>query len=293
MSILELFCHVDDFCQWLVTCENAKPLGVTRKRGPAPRLSLSEVMTILIHFHQSHYRDFKAYYTQQVCKHMRSEFPDLVSYTRFVELIPSALPAMCLYLRVRFGQRTGVAFIDSTPLSVCHNKRIGRHRVFAEVARRGKSSMGWFYGFKLHLIVNDQAELLAVQLTPGNTDDRKPVPQMTKNLWGKLVGDRGYLSQKLFEQLFARGLQLITPLRKNMRNQLVVLEDKLLTRKRFVIETIIDQLKNISQIEHTRHRSTTNFIVNLIAGLIAYTWQAKKPSLHLSDKNMALLPALI
>ena len=293
MSILELFCHVDDFCQWLVTCENAKPLGVTRKRGPAPRLSLSEVMTILIHFHQSHYRDFKAYYTQQVCKHLRSEFPDLVSYTRFVELIPSALPAMCLYLRVRFGQRTGVAFIDSTPLSVCHNKRIGRHRVFAEVARRGKSSMGWFYGFKLHLIVNDQAELLAVQLTPGNTDDRKPLPQMTKNLWGKLVGDRGYLSQKLFEQLFARGLQLITPLRKNMRNQLVVLEDKLLTRKRFVIETIIDQLKNISQIEHTRHRSTTNFIVNLIAGLIAYTWQAKKPSLHLSDKDMALLPTLI
>ena len=260
MSILKLFCHVDDFCQWLVTWENAKLLGVTRKRGPAPRMRMSEVMTILIHFHQSHYRDFKAYYTQHLCKHMRSEFPALVSYSRFVELIPSALPAMCLYLRVRFGQRTGVAFIDSTPLSVCHNKRIGRHRVFAEVARRGKSSMGWFYGFKLHLIVNDQGELLAVQLTPGNTDDRKPVPQMTKKLWGKLVGDRGYLSQALFEKLFARGLQLITPLRKNMQNQLVVLEDKLLTRKRFVIETIVDQLKNISQIEHTRHRSTTNFM---------------------------------
>ena len=110
---------------------------------------------------------------------------------------------------------------------------------------------------------------------------------------GKLVGDRGYLSQTLFEQRFARGLQLITPIRKNMQNHLVVLEDKLLTRKRFVIETIVDQLKNISQIEHTRHRSTTNFIVNLIAGLIAYTWQAKKPSPHLSNKDMALLPALI
>ena len=293
MSIRRLFCHVDDFCQWLTTWENARLLGVTRKRGPAPRMSMSEVMTILIHFHQPHYRDFNAYYRQHVCKHMRSEFPALVSYTRFVELMPSALPAMCLYLRVRFGQRTGVSFIDSTTLSVCHNKRIGRHRVFAEVARRGKSSMGWFYGFKLHLIVNDQGELLAVQRTPGNTDDRKPVPQMTKKLWGKLVGDRGYLSQTLFEQRFARGLQLITPLRKNMQNQLVVLEDKLLTRKRFVIETIVDQLKNISQIEHTRHRSTTNFIVNLIAGLIAYTWQAKKPSLHLSDKDMALLPTLI
>ena len=103
MSILKLFCHVDDFCQLLVTRENAKLLGVTRRRGPAPRLSVSEVMTILIHFHQSHYRDFKAFYTQHVCEHMRSEFPTLVSYTRFVELIPSALPAMCLYLRVRFG----------------------------------------------------------------------------------------------------------------------------------------------------------------------------------------------
>ena len=194
-----------------------------------------------------------------------------------------------------------MAFIDSTPLSVCRNNRIGRHRVFAEVARRGKSSMGWFYSFKLHLIVNDQGEFLAVQLTPGNTDDRKPVPQMTKKLWGKLVGDLGYLSQVLFEQRFAQGLQLmaadrpfpITSIRKNMQNRLVVLEDKLLTRKRFVIETIVDQLKNISQIEHSRNRSTTNFVVTPGAGLIAYTWQAKKPSLNLSQNEMALLPALI
>ena len=257
------------------------------------------MMTILIYFHQPHYRDFKAYYTQHVCEHMRSEFPALVSYTRFVELIPSCLPAMCLYLRVRFGQGTGVAFISSTPLSVCHNRRIGRHRVFAEVATRGKHSMGWFYGFKLHLIVNDQGDLLALQLTPANTDDRKPVPQMATRLWGKLVGDRGYLSKALSEQLFAQGLQLmaadrplpITPIRKNMKNQLVVLEDKLLTRKRFIIETIVAQLKNISQIEHTRHRSTTNFLVNLVAGLIAYTWQPNKPSLSLSEKDRALLPA--
>ena len=293
MSILKLFCHVDDFCQWLATWEQAKLLGVARKRGPAPCLSMSEVMTILICFHRSHYRDFKAYYTQHVSKHMRSEFPALVSYTRFVELLPSSLPAMYLYLHVRFGQGTGVAFIDSTPLAVCHNRRIGRHRVFAGIATRGKSSMGWFYGFKLHLIVNEQGDLLAVHLTPANTDDRKPVPQMTKELWGKLVGDRGYLSKALFEQLFARGLQLITPIRKNMKNQLVVLEDKLLTRKRFIIETIVDQLKNISQIQHTRHRSPTNFLVNLIAGLIAYTWQPKKPSLNLSEKDMALLPTTI
>ena len=230
---------------------------------------------------------------RHVRQHMRAEFPQLVSYTCFVELIPSASPALCRYLRCRFGATTGVAFIDSTPLPVCHNKRIGRNRVFAGMAQRGKSSMGWFYGFKLHLIVNDRGELLAVRLTPGNTDDRKPAPQMTTHLWGKLVGDRGYLSQALFELLFAQGLQLITPMRKNMQNRLVVLEDKLLTRKRSIIETINDQLKTISQILHTRHRSTVNFAVNLMAGLIAYTWQAKKPSLHLSKKDLASLPTLI
>jgi len=121
----------------------------------------------------------------------------MVGYTRFVELMPSALPAMCLYLRGRFGQTTGVAFIDSTLFSVCHNRRIARHRVFAEAATRGKTSMGWFYGFKLPLIVNDQGELLAVQLTPSNIDDSNAVPQMTRNQWGKLDGDRGYLSQAL------------------------------------------------------------------------------------------------
>ena len=135
--------------------------------------------------------------------------------------------------------------------------------------------------------------MLSFGLTPGNVDDRKPAPQMAERLWGKLVGDRGYISQPLFEQLFARGVQLITPLRKNMRNRLVVLADRLLTRKRSLIETINKQLKNVSQIVHTRHRSPINFLVNLTAGLIAYTWQDKKPSIHLSHKDIALLPAVI
>jgi len=149
--------------------------------------------------------------------------------------------------------------------------------------------MGWFFGFKLHLAVNDRGDLLACCLTAGNVDDRKPVPQMVKRLRGKLIGDRGYVSAPLTALLFEQGLQLLTRLRKNMTNRLMHLSDKLLLRKRAIIESIIDQLKNISQIEHSRHRSPTNFVVHLIAGLLAYSHQEKKPGLHLDER--ALLAA--
>jgi transposase len=206
--------------------------------------------------------------------------------------MPGVLLLLCAHLRSRFGRCTGIAFVDSTPVAVCHNRRITRHRVFKDLAARGKSTMGWFYGFKLHLIVNEQGELLAVHLTPGNVDDRRPLEGMSKDLLGKLFGDKGYLSHALFKTLYERGLELITSLRKNMKGQLMRLSDRLLLRKRFIIETITDQLKNISQIEHTRHRSPANFAVNLLAGLIAYTHQDKKPSLRLPT-NLAQLPALI
>jgi hypothetical protein len=294
MSLLALFCNVDDFCLAFEQYLEQHRIGQAKgKRGPKPVLSLSEVMTIIIHFHQSNYRHFKAYYTEHVMLHLRSEFPHLVSYNRFVELMPGALLPLIAYLRIHLAVATGIAFIDSTPLAVCHNRRIDRHKVFAGLAARGKTSMGWFYGFKLHLIVNDQGELITFYLTPGNVDDRRPVPHMAKKLWGKLFGDKGYISQPLFDQLFEQGIQLITPIRKNMKNYLTPLIDKVLVRKRSIIETINDQLKNISQIAHTRHRSVNNFLVNLVAGLIAYTHQPQKPSLNLSKEDAALLPTLI
>jgi hypothetical protein len=151
------------------------------------------------------------------------------------------------------------------------------------LAGRGKSSTGWFYGFKLHLIVNDRGEILTFNLTPGNVDDRKPVPVMAKGLFGKLFGDKGYISKRLFNELFASGLELVTSVRKNMQNRLMPIADKLMLRKRSIIETINDQLKNISQIEHSRHRSVNNFVVNILSGLIAYCHQPKKPSLNLEQ----------
>lgn len=292
MSLLELFVEVDDFCQTFEAWAAQQQLPGKGKRGPEPSLSASEVMTIVIHFHQASYRNFKHYYQKHVCEQLATEFPCLVSYSRFVELMPSVLLPLCAYLHHRYGSCTGIAFADSSAIAVCHNLRISRHKVFKGLAARGKTTMGWFYGFKLHLIVNEQGKLLAVYLTPGNVDDRKPLPEMTKNLFGKLFGDKGYLSQALFEQLYERGLELITSLRKNMKGQLMRLSDRLLLRKRFIIETITDQLKNISQIEHSRHRSPTNFAVNLLAGLIAYTHQPKKPSIRLPE-HLEQLPAMI
>ncbi len=289
MSVLELFCDVDDFMLRFAPQRKASQLAAGKQRERAGQLCPSEVMTILIHFHQSQYRTFKAYYTEHIQVHLTSEFPHLVSYQRFVALIPSVLLALLAYLHSRYGACTGISFIDSTSLQVCDPKRISQHRVFATDARRGKTSMGWFYGFKLHLAVNDRGDLLACCLTPGNVDDRTPVPQLVKRLRGKLFGDRGYISASLTQLLFEHGLHLITRLRKNMKNHLMHLSDKLLLRKRAIIESIIDQLKNISQIEHSRHRSPTNFVVHLIAGLLAYSFQDKKPGLHLDEH--ALLAA--
>lgn len=249
-------------------------------------------MTILIHFHQSHYRNFKAYYCEQVLLHLKSEFPGLVSYTRFVDFIPSVLLPLCAYLRhACLGNCTGISFVDSTSIDVCLNQRIASHKVFAGFAQRGKTSTGWFYGFKLHLIINDCGELLNVRLTPANVDDRKPVPELAKKLFGKLVGDKGYISQPLMELLRQTlGVQLITKLKSNSKNRLpMALMDRILLRRRAIVESVIDQLKNISQIEHSRHRSVVNFMVNLLCGLIAYAHQPKKPSL--GRETLACLPA--
>jgi len=290
MDILPLFCDIDDFCRLFEPTWRRHLLasGAQRRHKPSA-LALSEVMTILVLFHASGYRDFKTFYTRHVAEQMSGDFPKLVSYQRFVELQREAMIPLWCYLHTRRGRCTGIAFVDATTLAVCHNLRIPQHRVFRDCARRGQSSMGWFYGFKLHLVINDRGELLGCYLTPGNVDDRRPVPHLVRALWGKLFGDKGYISQPLAALLAAQELRLVTKLKKNMKNKFLALTDKLLLRKRALIETVNDQLKNISQIEHTRHRSLWNFLGNVAAGLIAYTWREKKPSLNIRVKELFLI----
>jgi hypothetical protein len=290
MDILPLFCDIDDFCLLFEPAWRRRLLasGAQRRRKPGA-LSLSEVMTILVLFHASGYRDFKTFYTRHVAEQMSEAFPRLVSYGRFVELQRDALVPLWCYLHTRKGRCTGIAFVDATTLAVCHNLRIPQHKVFWGSAERGQSSMGWFYGFKLHLVINDRGEMLGCYLTPGNVDDRRPVPHLVRSLWGRLFGDKGYISQPLATLLQAQDLRLVTRLKKNMKNKFLALSDKLLLRKRALIETVNDQLKNISQVEHTRHRSLWNFLGNVAAGLIAYTWRERKPSLNIQVKEQFLI----
>lgn len=256
LDLEEIFGDVDDFYQvW-------ERFGTTLPQLPHDgemkqynsKLSISEVMTITIAFPGSGFRTFKEFYKLQVLPHWGCAFPHLVSYPRFVELMPWSLMGLWGFLNTCSGEMTGISFIDSTSLEVCHPNRFHSHKVFKDLAGWGKSSVCWYFGFKLHLIINDRGEILSFALTPGNTDDRKPVPEMAESLIGKLFGDKGYISQALFEQLQATGLALITRRRKNMKNGLIKLIDKILLRKRAIIESVNDQLKNICQIVGEAYR---------------------------------------
>jgi len=286
MEILALFCEIDDFCRVFEKLYQPRALkGQKRCRNRKTKLSLSEVMTILVMYHQSGYRNLKAFYLEKMCLQHQADFPNLCSYRRFVQLQSRAVLPLFFYLAAKRGACTGISFIDATALKVCHNLRIRAHRVFRGSAARTQSSTGWYYGFKLHLAINECGEILGFYVTAANVDERSTADWISQDLWGKLVGDKGYISQTLFSKLMARGLQLITKLKKKMHNRLMLLEDKLLLRKRSIIETVNDQLKNISNIEHTRHRSLWNFLGNVAAGLIAYSWKEKKPSLNLKFKR--------
>ncbi|PHM75462.1 IS982 family transposase [Xenorhabdus cabanillasii] len=278
-KLVEIFCDVDDFCrffipQWEQFCLS-KGYRLRRRQG---RMYPSEIMIILILFHMSHYRDFKCFYLEHVWKYHHNDFPTLLSYTRFVSVAPSVLVPLSSYLTQLKGKPTGMAFIDSTSLRVCHNIRIPRHKVFDGIAKRGKTSMGWFYGFKLHLIVNQLGEILALKVTPGNVDDREVVRELSQELTGSLYGDKGYLSKELADDLAQNGITFITKRRRNMKAQAQAEWDRIMLLKRFIIETINGQLKLISQIEHSRHRSIKGFQLTVLCGLIAYCIKEKKPS---------------
>ena len=291
-NLIEIFCILDEFCNFFAPQFKKHQIDIPgkRHRNRPGVMSDSEIMTILIMYHQSHYIDLKTFYLHEICEHHRSEFPHTQSYNRFVERQQRVSVLLLLFLQTcAIGKCTGISIIDSTPLHSCHIKRMYKHKTMRGWAAKGKCTMGWFYGFKLHLIINDKGEIIRWMLTPGNTDDRYPLKnkRFTEKLFGKLFADKGYISQSLFEELFIDDIHLITKLRRNMKNSMMMLQDRIMLRKRSTIETVNDELKNVCHIEHTRHRSIENFLTNLIAALIAYQLMPKKPTMNIEiiDKS--------
>ncbi len=284
--VTKIFCLIDEFSIEFEHFIQKRLIGVKSKRSST--MSSSEIMTIMVIFHIGCFKNFKHFYIGYIQKHMQDDFPNTVSYNRFTELMQHNLLPITMFLKTCcLGDCTGISFVDSTPVRVCNNKRIKRNKVFKDIANVGKSTMGWFYGFKLHLIINDMGEILNFTITQASTDDREPLKNQSfiKTLFGKLYADKGYISKELMLNLFSDGIHLITYIKNNMKNSLMTMKDKILLRKRSVIETVNDELKNMCQIEHSRHRSLGNFLTNLISGLIAYCFFPKKPSIRFETEK--------
>ena len=283
-DITELFIVIDDFCKEYDFFISKNMLPRKKNATRTPGLKISEIMTIMLLFHQSPAKNFKFFY-QSYLQLYRGEFPGLVSYNRFVELQQRCLGHFYALLMTlcAMSEQTGISYVDSTCLPVCHNKRTSRHKVFKGFAALGKSTMGWFFGFKLHLIINEKGELLSAHLTPGNVDDRKPVRKMTEHIMGLLFGDKGYIDKNLFHDLFQRGLKLVTGIKSSMKNKLLSLKEKILLRKRSIIETVNSVIKKDFQISHTRHRSPINAFIHIFSTLVAYCFKSQKPSIKFAN----------
>ena len=288
LKLVQLFCEIDDFTHVYEQklAPHLLPATKGNKHGSnKPAISLSEMMTIEITYHLSGCKCFEYFYVQEVLHgNLHPYFPAAPSYNRFVELKPRMLVALICYLHcMRLGRFIGLYYADSTALKVCHNRRIHQNRVFSGSAKRGQTSVGWFYGFKLFLVVNGLGEIVQAFVKPGNVADSATatLKRLFKGLTGLGFADKGFVNSKAFPLLFEKGLKLITSIRSNMKNKLIILQEKMLLKKRGMIEAVIDILKSVCNIEHSRHRSGINMIVNTYAALCAYSTLQRKPSIFI------------
>jgi hypothetical protein len=277
--LTETFCEVDDFCKAFQPQWEKHLIGNDKKpRGPDAGLCDSEIITILLALHSSGFKYLKSFYNSPWGEVLWHYFPGMPCYERFVALQQRAFVPLVFFMLSRMGKKTGIYYIDSTALPVCHNKRIQRHKTFAGLAGRGKTSMGWFFGFKLHLVFNDLNEIVALKLTAGNVSDTEPVPSLTKDLVGKLFGDKGYIGKNLAKELLSRGLALFTRVRKNMNSFPISMADKLLLNKRNMAETIIGSIKAFSSLNLPKHRLPINGFLHIMAAITTYQLNPIKPN---------------
>lgn len=284
MDLTTIFYYLDDYCKLFEKSLNMRILSKgMNKRIRKMSLSLSEVVTILVYYHASGFKTFKDYYLR--CPEIRSAFPQMPSYNRFIELQQRALLPLAILVKL-IGKNAcnGISYIDSFSLKVSHNKRIHSHKVFKGLAARGKTSVGWFFGFKLHLVITNEGEIIDCIITPGNVADNNfdLIQHITTSLQGKVFGDKGYLLKtENFEKLYSQGVHMVTKIKKNMKNKLMLMSDKLYLKARGIIESVGNLLKNSCNIEHSRYRNPLTLVLNVCAGLMAYHFRQDKPSIKI------------
>jgi hypothetical protein len=291
MELTTIFYHTDEFCKFFEKEFSTRVLSDGRGlREKASALSLSEVITIAIYYHQAGYKTFKDYYTRSV--ELKLAFHTMLSYNRFIELQQKAFIPMALFAKLQAsGKCDGISFIDSFPLKVSHQKRISSHKTFKGLAARGKTSTGWFYGFKVHVIINGNGEILDFTITSGNVADNntKVIERMMKKIHGKVYGDKGYLlNQDLFQKLLCKGIHVFTKVRSNMKSKFMDLKDELMLKKRGVIESVGAVLKEDLNIEHSRYRSPITLFINAFSALAAYSFRKNKPSIYKSSPGLVI-----
>ena len=284
MDLTTIFYHIDNFCKQYAKQFPATLSDLTaKKRKREYGLSLSEVISITIYFHFSGYKTFKDYFLKSEDE-LRKAFPRLVSYSRIVELKQMiTMPLMIFAQLSNNGACTGITFFDSYPLPVCHIKREHSNKTFKGIATKGKSSMGWFYGFKVHVAINHKGEVIHFHITKGNVVDNneKVIEKITTSITGKGFGDKGYiLKPSLFQKLYSSGLEMVTKVRKNMKQKLMPIFNKIMLQKRGLVESVGDIIKIDLSGQHTRHRSVLAFFVHIFSSFAAYGLRPRKPSIN-------------
>ena len=282
-KLIQIFCDCDDFYKKYEQFIADKPIGIKKSNAHRkPSLAVSEVMTILIVYHLTGMKCFQYYYTELVRKHFQSYFPGIVSYTRFIELIPRCMLPLWLFVNTnRTGKETGFYYGDSKKMPVCDNLRINRNKVFKGIAGRSKSSTGWFYGLKLFLVINQYGQIMRCIFSPADIADNNidMMRKMFNKLQGYIFADKGFISKQAFEEFYQKGLKIVTTVKRNMKNKFMIMAERPALMKRGVIESVNDLLMTICDIDHTRHRSPINAVVHGLAGVTAYTYLDKLPSI--------------
>lgn len=289
-SLVRIFVELDDFCIEYERWSAQHPAD--RPHGWASCLSRSEAMTILVCYQLSGYKCFQYYYERLVLPSLGGYFPKLVGYKRFLRLVPGCLDHLYLFAQWQAcrSDRTGIYYVDSKKLPVCDYARRASNRVFQGVAAYGKSSTGWFYGLKLHLVINNLGQAVSFLFTPANVADNNHgvLHALLDGLSGNCYGDKGYLSA-LFAEFHQKGLKLVTKTRRNMKAALLPLAEKYQLMKRGIIEAVNDILMTVQDLDHTRHRSPVNALAHMTAALVAYGYMEQKPSVHFPQQTPLLI----